>query len=98
MLQILKETAGLSPLHKFVGPCAPGGYDMSDIGDILDEELEQIEIEPEVLDAMTELAYTASESGRIPIKYHHKSDIVQAIRLVRLAEKYKNGVPDKLRY
>ena len=71
---------------------------MSDISEILEEELAQIEVDSETLDAMTELAYTASETGCIPIKYHHKSDIVTAIRLVRMAEKYKAGVPDKLRY
>lgn len=52
---------------------------------------------PEVVAALKELAYTASETEIIPFKLHSDEALITMIRLVFLAENYSKGVPSNLR-
>jgi len=65
----------------------------------LTEELESIVIHKEIIGAMNELMYTAYETGIIDIKFHDNpaDDFITIIKIVKLAEKYQTGVPNKLR-
>lgn len=60
-------------------------------------EMNKIEVSPEVLAAMNELAYTAAETEMLPFRFHDDYDLAAMVKLVHLAEKYRNGVPDSLR-
>lgn len=62
----------------------------------LNDKMNSIEVSPSLVRAMNELCYTASETGLIPFAFHDDSDLAAMVRLVRLAEKYINGVPDEL--
>lgn len=63
----------------------------------LNEVLSKVFIDDEIIRAFGELAYTASETGLIPFEFHDPEDMADMIRLVRLAEKFKNGVPEELK-
>ncbi len=63
----------------------------------LETEMDKIEVSPEVLAAMNELAYTASETEIIPFSFHDDYDLAAMVKLVHIAEKYRNGVPASLR-
>lgn len=70
---------------------------MKDQGQLLLEEMQQIECPEGVVRAMNELAYTASETGVIGFEFHDNKDIRALWQLFKLAEKYNRAVPDRLR-
>ena len=64
--------------------------------DTLKNEMDGIEVGEGVLRAMSCLAYTASETGLIPVDFHSDDDLAAMIKLTKLAEKYSAGVPREL--
>lgn len=69
---------------------------METIRENLYTELEAIQVDKSILGAMDELCYTADETGVLPFALNDEEDILTIVRLVRLAEKYRDNVPDKL--
>jgi hypothetical protein len=59
--------------------------------------MDAIEVSPEFLLVMSELAYTASETGLIPFAFHDDDDLAAMVKLVRIAEEYQHGLPNSLR-
>ena len=50
------------------------------------------------IDALAELAYTAFETGIIDFAIKGSDEELESIlRLIKLADRYKTGVPDELR-
>lgn len=69
---------------------------MSDPGEHLRKELDQIHVTEGQLSALKELAYTASERGIIPFAVCDDVDR-QLVALVELSFTYRDGVPSHLR-
>ena len=63
----------------------------------LKEAMDEVVVTPNIITAMNELAYTACETELIPFKFHDDADLEAMVKLVRLAEKFKAGVPNNLR-
>lgn len=61
------------------------------------EALASIFASEEVSAALSELTYTAYETGLIAFKFHDDEDLKTMMKLVYLAERYRVGVPDRLR-
>ena len=57
-------------------------------------ELNEIHIDNEVRHTLNELSYTAYETGVIDVKLHEPIIIA---KLVKLAEKFRQRLPDELR-
>lgn len=70
---------------------------MSEQGKRIYAEMSAEQVDAELLRALGELSYTASETGVIPFALSGVEDMTRLVQLVRLAEKYRNGVPDGLR-
>lgn len=65
--------------------------------DNLMREMESLDIDDETIDALSELTYTAEETGVLQFSVAHE-DCRTIIALVRLAERYSSGkVPSHLR-
>jgi hypothetical protein len=71
---------------------------MSDQRDNLSKEMNEIKVDKATLRALSELTYTASETGLIPFAFHDEADMAAMVRLVELSRLYAtSGVPSKLR-
>lgn len=69
----------------------------NDPGDNLRKVMSTISVDPDIIQAMSELCYTASERGIIPFDLRGDEDFDSIVKLVRLAERYQTNVPDSLR-
>ena len=69
---------------------------MSDQREAIFAEMSAIEADQQMLDALNELCYTASETGVIPFSIRG-DDFKRIVQLVKMAEKYRDGVPNHLR-
>lgn len=62
----------------------------------MEKELDTIDVDGKTIDAMTEIAYTLNELGFIDYKID--DDTAETLyKLVKLAEKYRGKVPERLR-
>lgn len=61
------------------------------------KEMSTIGVDGNTVKALNELTYTASETGILPFSFHDDNDLITIIKLVELAKKYGNIVPDSLR-
>jgi hypothetical protein len=61
------------------------------------DEMTTVDVSPKVLRALNELTYTASETGLLPFAFHDDEDLIIMIKLVHLAERYQENVPNSLR-
>lgn len=59
------------------------------------KEMESIKVNAATESALNELAYTATETGIIPFKFH--DCFLEIIQLVKLAERYTGKVPENLK-
>ena len=67
-----------------------------DTEEAMEKELDAIEVDEKTIDAMTEIAYTLNELGFIDYKIDDETAST-LIKLVKLAEKYRGKVPERLK-